>query len=134
MSISVVPLGTEKMSTAIRGPTESWSGPGLHLSSYPTCSHSTRGHDDASFLINNTLSFPHRAWCHLQRYPYRRRGEYPDISRTTGSCEDDLAYLSKLMWPLIPETLSSSLRCLVWSGALLPGSFTSLILCWDLLP
>lgn len=58
--------------------------------------------------ITITLSFPQETWYHLQRYLYSQRGEYLDISRTTRSCKNDLAHLSKLMWTLTPATLSSS--------------------------
>ena len=123
----------------IRGPTERWSGPELHSSSYPVCSHSSRGHEDASSLINITLSFPHGAWCHLQMYPNSRRGKSLDIPRTIGSWENDLAYLSNScgLSPLghcPPATLTLAVRvpCVGQCPAAWP--FTSFLPYWDLLP
>lgn len=71
------------------------------------CSHSSRGHDDAPCLYQYHPVFPPRtnptaiykgirtadAWTSLGLH---------DLAR------HELAYLSDLMWPLAPETLSSS--------------------------
>lgn len=80
VSVSVIPLVTEKMSTVIRGPTESWSGPELHLSSYPDVLTPTGPR--WCFLSDqyHPVLSP-RNLCHLQRFPYSRREEHLDISR-----------------------------------------------------
>lgn len=51
MSISIIHLRTEKI-TAVwpMGPLRADPGPRLHLLSYPVCSYSSRGHDDAYCL------------------------------------------------------------------------------------
>lgn len=52
--------------------------------------------------------FPKEPGSIFKRTHRAAEGECLDISRTTGSCGNDLAYLSKLMWPFTLETLSSS--------------------------
>lgn len=51
-------------------------GPGLHLR-YPMCSHSNRGHP-----VHISISFPKGDCCHLQRYPYSRKGRYLNTAGT----------------------------------------------------
>lgn len=64
--------------------------------------------------INITLSFPKEAYCWHKSIYDSRKGKYSHISRTVshtelqGLAKHDLAYLSDLLGPLSPETLSSS--------------------------
>lgn len=67
-------------------------GPGLHLR-YPMCSHSNRGHP-----VHISISFPKGDCCHLQRYPYSRKGRYLNtagtVSRTGLTILQDTALLT----------------------------------------
>lgn len=109
MSISVIPLGMEKMSIV-------WSVDPLRAgldqnSIYQATPYVLTSIEPMVMLPAWSISpclFPKGPGAIYKRTQTAAEGKCLDISRTTGSCANDLAYLSKLMWPLTLETLSSS--------------------------